>query len=1224
MLDSLNKLAFLRPLLTAAVALPLAGCLEDSPLPELGECAVLPDDVGGYNLPGGGSTYEYGQAGIGRCLASPTDLRVVPDPTDPSNHFLLVLNANARTNFEGSSLLSIDASSVDLTCGTNGLHELRSSALGMQEFAARMDFDSDTGLGLISARVFGGENGSLNDVLFAVDASDPTDLRFHDSAPNPFGPYRFVSVPADPWSVRINPWNGTGYVLSLTEHTINGIDLTTDPLRFLDLIPEWDVGEAVFDDADDSGSAPDFLLQGFASSLLRNETLTLTWNEGVTRLHYPGLDNAGLWSLFQADSADGKSFTELSGGPVLEPGAGWSQGGLGSAAIAPYGDIVAGFVAGLGGDGTWGLGWIESANNAVDWLISGTVALSPSAPWQEGRVGDPAWYRDASDIVHLWYSGGAGLGHSIGHAQGLPPVNILGAGDPALPDGADGVVLAPSGAGFDAEAVFAPAVRKTALPDEYRLYYVGHADAAALPGDVPAGMGIGLALSKDAGSGFVRTDRGIGGTAQVLAPGAPGSWDSEGVAAPSIVREGGRWYLYYQGWDGAQWQLGRAISLDGFAFDKDPANPLGPGVTDADGLPARASVSRPVPGGYYRMAGSLTGPLPDSLYEGVDYESSSAPVLLRIVGGQALGRGAAGSLQQDGASAAASPEAGGPVLYIGHRGTRRRLAVADDRGAGLSPRAGVQLAGFTEGLSDLNGADPERALLSLDAAPDGAQTVAALQLEVGIAVVAGDLSGDDPLMTSLNGGLALGPAGAALFDGSSVRAPSLVLDAPDGVWRLYYEGRNEDRSAIGLATSDDRGITWTRLPDPVLERGNAGTWDDDRVGQPSVLFDAASQTWHLWYRGSDGSVENIGHATSVDGLSWDRHLDSSGSTAPVWDGSGAIFADTTTGVQVRATDGGFQMWFDATLEDTVRIGRAESPDGIGWQVRENPTTHGDSFTFTTRKGDQDPASGIFLGDGGRDSVYIDGVAVSGAGAAEMVLSPDGRWAVVANKRDQFLIVVDLFDDSTADYDDANFQGVEAAIFVPQARGMVGMRAMQFSEDGQTLWVTLAPLVIPTAGGSFSDGTEGLVSIDFSKIEDGPEGKAWLDGMIKGFLPVARGIEEDRGYDTDTSVGPGGLAVNRAGTRAYVTNFNDNSVYVLDVARGARGAVLDIIRGLDETPFEIVLSPDEKLAYVGNSYGIQRNGAQHSTIQVLDIDEQSPTYGQILTRLDNLGSRSSCD
>ena len=66
------------------------------------------------------SGYEYGQVGVGTCLASPSDLRVRPDPLDlGENHFLFVVNSNSRSNFSGSSLLSIDASTIDLEEAAN-------------------------------------------------------------------------------------------------------------------------------------------------------------------------------------------------------------------------------------------------------------------------------------------------------------------------------------------------------------------------------------------------------------------------------------------------------------------------------------------------------------------------------------------------------------------------------------------------------------------------------------------------------------------------------------------------------------------------------------------------------------------------------------------------------------------------------------------------------------------------------------------------------------------------------------------------------------------------------------------------------------------------------------------------------------------------------------------------------------------------------------------------
>jgi ribulose-5-phosphate 4-epimerase/fuculose-1-phosphate aldolase len=68
-------------------------------------------------------------------------------------------------------------------------------------------------------------------------------------------------------------------------------------------------------------------------------------------------------------------------------------------------------------------------------------------------------------------------------------------------------------------------------------------------------------------------------------------------------------------------------------------------------------------------------------------------------------------------------------------------------------------------------------------------------------------------------------------------------------------------------------------------------------------------------------------------------------------------------------------------------------------------------------------------------------------------------------------------------------------------------------------------------------------------------------------------------------------------------------------------VIDIIRGLDENPWEVELSPDGTRAYVATSYGVRVGNVQHSTLLVIDIDEASDSYGEVLTRLSNIGSRS---
>lgn len=84
---------------------------------------------------------------------------------------------------------------------------------------------------------------------------------------------------------------------------------------------------------------------------------------------------------------------------------------------------------------------------------------------------------------------------------------------------------------------------------------------------------------------------------------------------------------------------------------------------------------------------------------------------------------------------------------------------------------------------------------------------------------------------------------------------------------MYYDGTTGGLEEIGLAYSTD-GILWKGYG-RVLVRGGSGTWDSTHVSYGSVV--KIDDTWHLWYSGGDGRVhDGIGHATSSDGINWQR------------------------------------------------------------------------------------------------------------------------------------------------------------------------------------------------------------------------------------------------------------------------------------------------------------------------------------------------------------------
>ncbi|MBC8231097.1 carboxypeptidase regulatory-like domain-containing protein [bacterium] len=114
--------------------------------------------------------------------------------------------------------------------------------------------------------------------------------------------------------------------------------------------------------------------------------------------------------------------------------------------------------------------------------------------------------------------------------------------------------------------------------------------------------------------------------------------------------------------------------------------------------------------------------------------------------------------------------------------------------------------------------------------------------------------------------LDLGASGT--WDDVSVVHPTVLFDGTE--YKMWYTGSGSN-SRIGYATSAD-GIVWVKYPEnPVLDLGASGTWDDYQVGAPTVLFDGTK--YQMWYAGHDDSIRRIGYATSADGIAWEKYPD---------------------------------------------------------------------------------------------------------------------------------------------------------------------------------------------------------------------------------------------------------------------------------------------------------------------------------------------------------------
>jgi predicted GH43/DUF377 family glycosyl hydrolase len=88
-------------------------------------------------------------------------------------------------------------------------------------------------------------------------------------------------------------------------------------------------------------------------------------------------------------------------------------------------------------------------------------------------------------------------------------------------------------------------------------------------------------------------------------------------------------------------------------------------------------------------------------------------------------------------------------------------------------------------------------------------------------------------------------------------------------YMMWYGGTDASKLQIGFATSSD-GISWTKYSgNPVLTISSSG-WDSRHVTSPFVLYDG--KTYKMWYQGQDASTDwQIGYATSTDGINWNKY-----------------------------------------------------------------------------------------------------------------------------------------------------------------------------------------------------------------------------------------------------------------------------------------------------------------------------------------------------------------
>lgn len=144
-----------------------------------------------------------------------------------------------------------------------------------------------------------------------------------------------------------------------------------------------------------------------------------------------------------------------------------------------------------------------------------------------------------------------------------------------------------------------------------------------------------------------------------------------------------------------------------------------------------------------------------------------------------------------------------------------------------------------------------------------------------------------------------------------------------GTYKMWYTGYGGQSNQIGYATSTD-GVNWAKdSGNPVV---TLGSWDSQVVRVGSVIYDVVEEVYKMWYSGGSGWFHplQVGYASSPDGITWTKH------PSPVF-----VYGSTVewvhNHVSVIAIETGYEMYFSSSAGD-IRL--ATSADGLNWALSE--------------------------------------------------------------------------------------------------------------------------------------------------------------------------------------------------------------------------------------------------------------------------------------------------
>ncbi len=280
-------------------------------------------------------------------------------------------------------------------------------------------------------------------------------------------------------------------------------------------------------------------------------------NGEFAMLYYHGDDGAGVHGIGLAELKPWLQKGNPSANPVLGTGSTYDATHLlDPCVIQPPSGVYTMFYGCYGG-GSYPYSIAKATSSTIgSWggsskYVSNPVLAPTAATWDSSAVANPCVIYEYG-VYKMWYAGTEGTTWKIGYATSTDGNSWTKyASNPVLSPGSTGA--------WDAGDVKEPWVLK--IDDVYHMWYVGSTSTS--------GDHIGHATSSD-GTTWTKDSAN-----PVFAPEPSNTWEQYYVSNPSVLYEDGRFVMYYSGaYTTSKQRVGRAYSDDGISWARDVTNPV--------------------------------------------------------------------------------------------------------------------------------------------------------------------------------------------------------------------------------------------------------------------------------------------------------------------------------------------------------------------------------------------------------------------------------------------------------------------------------------------------------------------------------------------------------------------------------------------------------------------------------------------------------------------------